>query len=85
MIEVIKYPAKSDWRVIKADCQFCDCSIEATLDEYKKAYDRYNNLYYLIKCPFCGRNLLVSPSDGGEIWVCGPATRPGIYEKRKVS
>ena len=46
MIEVIKYPTKVDWRVLKASCHFCDCVIEATFDEYEKAYDRYMNLYY---------------------------------------
>ena len=82
MIEVIKYPTKTDWRTIRVDCSFCDCTIEATLNEYEKAYDRYMNLYYAIKCPFCGRTILASPGDGAEIWVCGPATRAGTYEMR---
>ena len=83
MIEIIQYPTKTDWRTIRVSCQFCDCTIEATLNEFKKAYDRYNNLYYEITCPFCGRDILASPSDGAEIWVSGPATRAG-YDKRKV-
>ena len=57
--------------------------MEATLNEFKKAYDKYNNLYYEITCPFCGRDILVSPSYGAEIWVNGPATHAG-YDKRKV-
>lgn len=84
MIEIIQYPTKTDWRTIKVSCQFCDCAMEATLNEFKKAYDRDNNLYYEITCPFCGRDILVSPSYGAEIWVNGPATYAGYYEKRKV-
>jgi len=58
--------------------------MEATLNEFKKAYDKDNNLYYEITCPFCGRDILVSPSYGAEIWINGPATHAG-YDKRKVT
>ena len=38
------------------DCNFCGCLFEADNTEYKIG-SQYNQEYYYIKCPFCGRNV----------------------------
>lgn len=38
------------------DCNFCGCLFVADNTEYKIG-SQYNQMYYYIKCPFCGRNV----------------------------
>lgn len=38
------------------DCDFCGCLFEADNTEYKIG-SQYNEEYYYIKCPFCGRTV----------------------------
>lgn len=38
------------------DCDFCGCIFEADNTEYNIG-SQYNETYYYIRCPFCGRNV----------------------------
>lgn len=37
-------------------CIFCGCLFEANNTEYKKG-SQYNQMYYYVNCPFCGRKV----------------------------
>lgn len=38
------------------DCDFCGCLFEADNTEYKVG-SQYNEMYYYVDCPFCGRKV----------------------------
>lgn len=38
------------------DCNFCGCLFEADNTEYQTG-SQYNEIYYYVDCPFCGRKV----------------------------
>lgn len=56
-MKIIRNGDKNKLKQIQTfDCDFCGCLFEADNTEYKIG-SQYNEEYYYIKCPFCGRNV----------------------------
>lgn len=43
-------------KILTFNCDFCGCVFEADNTEYKIG-SQYNETYYYIRCPFCGKNV----------------------------
>lgn len=54
-MKIIKQGNTKKLKQIKMfNCTFCECLFEADNTEYKTG-SQYNEIYYYITCPFCGR------------------------------
>lgn len=62
-MKIIKYGDKKKLKQIKMfECTFCGCLCEADNTEYKIG-SQYNETYYYITCPFCGRMIYKGEED----------------------
>lgn len=56
-MKIIRNGDKNKLKQIQTfDCDFCGCLFEADNTEYKIS-SQYNEEYYYVTCPFCGRSI----------------------------
>ena len=56
-MKIIKHGDINKLKKIKTfNCKLCGCLFEADNTEYKTGF-QYNEIYYYIKCPFCGKKV----------------------------
>ena len=72
MIDIIQYPTKKSWKVIRVTCHQCGAIFEATQNEFEKIYDNGTAVRmlqgYSIICPFCAAKLFIHEFEA-KIWT----------------